>query len=245
MQNRAYFVLSRAAMYLYTDTMSQIHQSRYSDHPYIDRVWRTENIEDGVYLATPDGSWDIIVLIQADDSKGVMLTGQATESAYVPYTAGTSAVVISFAAGAYLPQYPGKKMLNLVEMLDCPDESHFILAGKVFEIPTFTSAELLVDAMLQEEVLKMDEVVASILTGDPKALSDRATQRHFSKVTGLTRKSLEQIRRAQEAVRQLQTGKKPIDVAMETGFADQAHLSKSLKKIMHKKPSDIDEIHKL
>lgn len=230
---------------MYTGDMSQIHKSRYSDNSFIDRVWSTRNIEDGTYLATPDGSWDIIVLIQPDTSRGVMLTGQATEPMSVPYTAGTSSVVVSFAAGAYLPEYPGKKMLNLVEMLDCPDQDHFSLAGKLFEIPTFETAETLVDAMARAGILRMDDVVASILHGDPKALSDRAKQRHFSDVTGLTRKSLDQIRRAQEAVRQLQTGKRAIDVAMETGFADQAHLSKSLKKIMHKKPSDVDEIHKL
>lgn len=225
--------------------MSQIHQSRYSDSVFIDRVWTSQNIADGVYLATPDGSWDIIVLIQPGKPRGVMLTGQATEPANVPYAAGTSSTVVSFAAGAYLPGYPGKKMLNLVEMLECPDENHFILDGKVFEIPTFESAEVLVDAMAREGVLKMDDVVASILNGDSRALSNRAKQRHFLAVTGLTRKSLEQIRRAQEAVRQLQTGKKPIDVAVETGFADQSHLAKSLKKIMHKKPSDVDEIHKV
>lgn len=225
--------------------MSQIHQSRYSNNAFIDRVWASQNVADGVYLATPDGSWDIIVLIQPGKPRGVMLTGQATEPANVPYAAGTSSIVISFAAGAYLPGYSGKKMLNLIEMLECPDENHFSLDDKVFEIPTFESAEILIDAMARQGVLKMDNVVASILNGDTKALSDRVRQRHFLNVTGLTRKSLEQIRRAQEAVRQLQTGKKPIDVAMETGFADQAHLAKSLKKIMHKKPSDVDEIHKI
>lgn len=225
--------------------MSQTHQSRFSEHPFIDRVWQSHNVSDGIYLATPDGSWDIIVLISPGKPRSIMLTGQATEPMNVPYQAGTSSVVISLAAGAYLPSYPGKKMRDLVEMLSCPDEDHFELAGKEFVIPVYDAAEQLVEAMIGQGVLKMDDVVASILNGDPKALSDRAKQRHFSDVTGLTRKSLEQIRRAQEAVRQLQDGVRPVDVAMTTGFADQAHLSKSLKKIMHRKPSGVDEIHKL
>lgn len=225
--------------------MSQIHRHRPSNSPYIDRVWSTQNVTDGTYLATPDGSWDIIVLIQSDGSRGVMLTGQATEPMDVPYQAGTSSVVVSFAAGTFLPAYPGKKMLNLVQMLPCPDAQHFILAGKTFAIPTFETAEELAEAMVAQGVLTVDSVVAAILQGDTKALSDRVKQRHFLEVTGLTRKSLEQIRRAQEAVRQLQTGKRPVDVAMDVGFADQAHLSKSLKKIMRKNPSNVDEIHKL
>ncbi|MGF7229637.1 MAG: helix-turn-helix domain-containing protein [Candidatus Saccharibacteria bacterium] len=225
--------------------MSQMHHHRLSNNPYIDRVWATQNVTDGIYLATPDGSWDIIVLIQADGSRGVMLAGQATEPMNVPYQADTSSVVISFAAGTFLPAYPGKRMLNLAQMLPCPDANHFTLAGATFAIPTFETAEELAEAMVDQGLLKVDAVVAAILQGDTKALSDRVKQRHFLEVTGLTRKSLEQIRRAQEAVRQLQAGKRPVDVAMDAGFADQAHLSKSLRKIMHKKPSDVNEIHKL
>lgn len=225
--------------------MSQIHRRRSSDSPYIDTIWATQNISDGIYSATPDGSWDIIVLIQPDGSRSVMLAGQATEPVDVPYNGGTSSVVISFAAGAFLPAYPGKKMLNLTELLPCPDADHFSLAGHVFAIPTFETAEALVRTMVEQGVLRMDAVVAAILSGDTKALSDRVKQRHFLAVTGLTRKSLEQIHRAQEAVRQLQAGKKPIDVAADAGFSDQAHLAKSLKKIMHKNPSNVDTIHKL
>lgn len=225
--------------------MSQIHRRRSSDSPYIDTIWATQNISDGIYSATPDGSWDIIVLIQPDGSRSVMLAGQATEPVDVPYNGGTSSVVISFAAGAFLPAYPGKKMLNLTELLPCPDADHFSLAGHVFDIPTFETAEALVRTMVEQGVLRMDAVVAAILSGDTKALSDRVKQRHFLAVTGLTRKSLEQIHRAQEAVRQLQAGKKPIDVAADAGFSDQAHLAKSLKKIMHKNPSNVDTIHKL
>ena len=225
--------------------MSQIHRRRSSDSPYIDTVWATQNISDGIYSATPDGSWDIIVLIQPDGSRSVMLAGQATEPVDVPYNGGTSSVVISFAAGAFLPAYPGKKMLNLTELLPCPDADYFSLAGHVFAIPTFETAEALARTMVEQGVLRMDAVVAAILSGDTKALSDRVKQRHFLAVTGLTRKSLEQIHRAQEAVRQLQAGKKPIDVAADAGFSDQAHLAKSLKKIMHKNPSNVDTIHKL
>ncbi|HJP96137.1 MAG TPA: AraC family transcriptional regulator [Candidatus Saccharimonadales bacterium] len=225
--------------------MTQVHRFRESSSPYIDRVWRSHNVTDGTYRATPDGSWDIIVLIQQDGSRSVMLAGQATEPMDVPYTAGTSSVVISFAAGAYLPSYSGKKMLNLAEMLPNSGPDHFVLAGKTFATPTFDTAEKLVASMLAEGLLKMDDVVASILNGNTKALSDRAKQRHFLDVTGLTRKSLEQIQRAQEAVRQLQSGKKPIEVAADAGFTDQAHLAKSLKKIMRSKPSDVNNIHKI
>jgi methylphosphotriester-DNA--protein-cysteine methyltransferase len=94
-------------------------------------------------------------------------------------------------------------------------------------------------------LLKYDEVVGGKLDGASKAMSERNIQRHFMQTTGLSEKYLAQIRRAQDAIRQLQQGKKPSDVAAEAGYSDQPHLAKSLKKIMDRKPSDVDEIHKI
>lgn len=81
--------------------MSQIHHSRYSKHPFIDRVWQSKNLTDGTYLATPDGSWDLIVMIEPGKARRVMLAGQFTEPMDVPYRAGTGSVVA--AIGRRLP----------------------------------------------------------------------------------------------------------------------------------------------
>ena len=225
--------------------MTQKHKSRESESPYVDTVWRSHNLTDGTYLATPDGSWDLIVLIGQDGARQMMLAGQATKSSYVPYQAGTGSIVISFTAGAYMPHLPGDAMLDLVEILPNFDDDHFMLAGHTYEFPTFENAEELVARLVQTGVLKHDGVVDSALKGSPKAMSPRATQRHFAHATGLTQKYLEQIKRAQQAVVLLQQGKKPIEAAQDAGYADQPHMSKSLKKIMDSTPSNVDDIHKL
>ena len=174
-----------------------------------------------------------------------MLAGQATKSAYVPYNKGSDSVVISFAAGVYMPQLSGDKMLDLAELLPMSDDEHFELAGELFAVPTYETAEQLVEELAAKHIIKIDEVVAAVLAGTPKALSDRAMQRHFHKVTGMSKKGLEQIHRAQEAVRILQAGKAPREAAADAGYADQAHMAKSLKKLMDSKPSDTKHIHKL
>jgi len=225
--------------------VTQQHIQRASPSPYIDRVWRTFNLEDGVYLATPDGCWDLIFYTSADGSRGAMLAGQATKSAYVPYNKGSDSVVISFAAGVYMPQLSGDKMLDLAELLPMSDDEHFGLAGELFAVPTYETAEQLVEELAAKHIIKIDEVVAAVLAGTPKALSDRVMQRHFHKVTGMSKKGLEQIHRAQEAVRILQAGKPPREAAADAGYADQAHMAKSLKKLMDSKPSDTKHIHKL
>ncbi len=225
--------------------MSQIHKSRDSEHPLIETVWQTKNTADGVYQATPDASWDLIVLIAADGSKQMMITGQATRPMQVPYQKGTGSVVISFVAGAYMPHYPAENLLDQVEMLPNFDADHFSMAGHTFPFPTFENAEDLVEQMIKLHILKYDEIVGGILTEDPKAISERAQQRHFKKSTGLSQKYLEQIKQAQSAVSLLQQGKKPVDVAHDTGYSDQSHMAKSLKKIMDTKPSKVQHIHKL
>lgn len=225
--------------------MSQIHQSRKSENPYIDTIWQSTNVSDGVYLATPDGSWDLIVMIDSKGSKRMMMTGQATHPMSVPYTAGSGSVVISFAAGVYMPLYPARQLVDSFKMLPNSDSQHFTIAGNTFPFPTFENAEELVEAMIDLKLLRQDGVVMGELGNNPKALSERAKQRRFVHTTGVTSKYIHQIKRAQEAVKLMKQGKKPIDAAAESGFVDQPHMAKSLRKIMDSKPSQIDEIHKL
>lgn len=225
--------------------MTQIHTSRTSTHPLIDRVWETKNIEDGVYLATPDGAWDLIVMIQADGSKSMAIAGQATKSVHVPYQAGSGGVVVSFAPNAYLPHTPGEKLLDAMEFLPNTDEGHFEYQGHTFAFPTFENAEEIVNEMIIKGLIASDELIRSLRDGTPRAASTRAFQRHFLKATGLTQKQFQQIKRAQEAVTLLKEGKRPIEVAADAGYSDQPHLAKSLKKIMESKPSSVDHIHKL
>jgi len=225
--------------------MSQIHERRASPSPYIDTVWHSRNTSDGTYLATPDGAWDLIVLIQADGSRSAMLAGQATKTATVPYQAGTSSVVISFVAGAYLTCLSAETLVDRVEFLPNVDAEHFRLAGQNFAFPSFEAAETLVDSLVRAGLLAYDDIVQQLLGGNGRAMSTRAQQRHIARVTGMTRKTLEQIRRAQVAVRMLQQGSRPADVAADTGYSDQSHLTKSLKRLMSATPSDVDDIHKL
>jgi methylphosphotriester-DNA--protein-cysteine methyltransferase len=144
-----------------------------------------------------------------------------------------------------MSQLPGEKLLDKVEVLPNADDNHFVLFGHSLPFPTFDTAEQLVEEMIRLGLLKDNEIVSSVLQGSPKAKSKRAVQRHFIRTTGTTSKQLQQISRAQQAVRLLKQGEKPADAAANAGFTDQSHLSRSLKKIMDSAPSDVDDIHKL
>jgi hypothetical protein len=221
--------------------MTQIHKSRKSTHPLIKTVWQSKNITDGTYLATPDRSWDLIAMTHQDGRRQMMLTGQATKPTYVPYEAGTSSVVISFTPSAYLPSHPGTSLVDSFEFLPTVDEDHFRLAEYTFAFPSFNTAEELVEQMVEKGILKSDPVIDGTL----QAHSDRTKQRHYTETTGMSRKSLEQIERAQQAVILLQKGRRPADAAVDSGYSDQPHLTKSLKKIMGISPTNPDDVHKL
>jgi hypothetical protein len=224
--------------------MTQKHTQRASSHPWIDTVWQTVCLEDGIYKATPDGSWDLILSVSPEGVPMVFLSGQATEPVEVPYLAGEHSVVISFAAHVFLATEGEARTGAAVRFLPVSGEQ-FELDGASLPLPTFESAEALVDAMISAGLLKSDDVVAKAFSDNPKAASKRSVQLHFKRTTGITQKDFQMIRRAQEAVRRLKRGETPAAVAVDLGYSDQSHMIKSIKSIMGHLPSDLAPVHKL
>jgi AraC-like DNA-binding protein len=224
--------------------MVQKHTHRPSLHPWIDTVWQTLCLTEGVYKATPDGSWDLIRSIAPDGKSVVFLSGQATEPVEVPYREGESSVVISFAAHVYLAGDREVRTGAAVRLLEAKGEG-FLLDGVAFPLPTFLNAESLVDGMIGAGLLLSDDIVAKAFTAKPRAASRRSVQLHFRKTTGITQKDFQLIRRAQEAVRRLKDGETAAAVAIDLGYTDQPHMIKSIKKIMGALPSNLDAVHKI
>lgn len=68
-------------------------------------------------------------------------------------------------------------------------------------------------------------------------VSRRSNQRYYRQTVGLSRRQSEQIKRAEQAASLLRTGMSPAEVAAEAGYADQAHLTRSLKKFLGRTPA--------
>jgi methylphosphotriester-DNA--protein-cysteine methyltransferase len=92
---------------------------------------------------------------------------------------------------------------------------------------------------VREGLLVRDPIVAAVSQGQPHALSPRSIQRRFLRATGLTRGSLRQIERARYATMLLQHGVSILDTVAQAGYADQAHLTRSLKCFIGKTPTQI------
>jgi len=224
--------------------MTQKHTHRSSPHPWIDRVWQTVCLEDGVYKATPDGSWDLILSVSPDGQPTIFLSGQATEPVEVPYLAGEHSVVISFAAHVHLTTDKEVRTGAAIRLLPVEGEV-FRLDGVELPLPTFGNAEQLTEMMVAANLLQSNGLVAKAFTEKPRAASRRSVQQHFKKTTGITQKDFQLIRRAQEAVRRLKLGDTSASVAADLGYTDQSHMIKSIKKIMGRLPSNLDLVHKI
>jgi AraC-like DNA-binding protein len=70
-------------------------------------------------------------------------------------------------------------------------------------------------------------------------MSLRTIQRRFLHATGLTRGTFEQIERARQAVTFLEQGLSIADAVYQVGYADQPHLTRSLKRFIGQTPAQI------
>ncbi len=122
-------------------------------------------------------------------------------------------------------------MVDTTEALTMPTGESFLLAGDEWPMPTFESADDFVAELERRELLGDDPVVMAALRGDDPGLNRRSVQRHVSRVTGLRANQIRQIVRARTASERLQRGESILDVAHDLGYADQAHLTRDLRRM--------------
>jgi len=88
-------------------------------------------------------------------------------------------------------------------------------------------------------LLTFDPVVGAIARGEDSALSPRAVQYRFLLSTGLSHRTIRQIERARYAASLLKQGWSILDTAFEAGYADQPHLTRSLRHFIGLTPTEV------
>jgi methylphosphotriester-DNA--protein-cysteine methyltransferase len=119
----------------------------------------------------------------------------------------------------------------------------FWLRGSVWQFPDYENADTFVDRLVRADLLIRDPIVEAVLQNQPQALSPRSIQRRFVQATGLTHGAIRQIERARYATTLLQQGTSILDTVELAGYADQAHLTRSLKRFSGKTPAQIVRRH--
>ncbi len=206
------------------------YEEKQSSSRFVDVVWRTHDTTDGTYLAAADACWDMIFIRSASETR-VLLSGPSSKITPVPYQAGNRNVGIRFVRGTFLTHVPATVMVDTTVALPLDDEGNFLLAGHGWPVPTYETVDAFIASLEDRGLLSDDPLVLAALHGDAPTASARSVQRHFLQVTGLTANRIRQIVRARSAAAMLQEGQSILDVTHELGYADQAHMTRDLKRL--------------
>lgn len=217
--------------------MDDILKFRSSESPHVKAItlWTIGSKNESV--ACPDGCWDIVVY-KKDGHTTILLTGQTTQAVQLPFSPGDEILTISFKASSFLSCFPATALVDQGEILPKAG-NRFQLASESLEIPTFENADDFVKALHKRDILQYDEIVEAQLNNQPIDYSLRSIQRRFLRTTGMSPNNFYQIRRARQAAELLQKGNPSIQVAFEMEYSDQAHMSRTLKHILGKTPSEL------
>jgi AraC-like DNA-binding protein len=89
------------------------------------------------------------------------------------------------------------------------------------------------------DLLVFDPIAAAALDGGEVDHSERSVQRRVARATGLSRRLIAQIERAEAAAAMLMNGSSIGDVVSDLRYADQAHLTRSVRRFIGQTPSEI------
>jgi hypothetical protein len=214
-------------------------EERPSDSSFVERIWRTQSERAGDFLSVAASHWEMVVSRYHGETT-VTVRGPETKPTPLHVTlVGGEFFGIIFKLGTVLPYLPASALVD--GDVDLPDASSksFWLNGSAWEFPGYDNADTFVNRLVREDLLVRDPIVESVLRGEPQELSLRSVQRHFLQATGLTQGSIRQIERARRATILLQQGISIPDTVDQAGYADQAHLTRSLKHFIGKTPAQI------
>lgn len=223
--------------------MSVIYEERLSDSPFVECIWRSRSESDEQLMSSADGRWDMVVMRQGGQAN-LSLWGPMSKAAPISYAAGLECIGMRFKLGTFMPALPLGNLLEVGTNLPGASSQSFWLHSATWQFPDFENADTFVDRLVHDGLLVHDEIVDAVLQERPPSLSIRSVRRRFSQATGLPQVYIRQIERARRAVALLQQGVSISDTVYETGYADQPHLTRSLKHFIGQTPARIARMNR-
>jgi AraC-type DNA-binding domain-containing proteins len=200
--------------------MAITYEEKLSQSPLVAFVFQTEDLIDGVYIASADARWDIIFSKCPDGNQRVLLCGPSFETRQVPCSPGYKPVGICYRPWAIFAGVPITTMLNETKLSPMLSPDTFIMQGKTWKMPTYENIDQFVAEQENRGLLEADPIIRDILENKPVDMSLRSVQRHFVKTIGMSPRRVRQINSARKAVQLLQQGNTLSEVAYELDYAD-------------------------
>ncbi len=218
--------------------MSAIFEGRPSDSPYVEIIWRGRVERDYSPVCPADMRWNLL-FTKYQGQVRVSVEGPTTQFVPKDQFEGSEFLVIKFKLGVFMPDLPVESLVNTDTILPEAASHSFWLKGSAWQLPDFDNVETFVNRLVRESLLVREPVVDSVLEDQPIWMSSRTVRRRFLHATGITHKTIQQIERAQQAATLLGRGVPILDAAYELGYADQPHLTRSLRRFYGQTPAQI------
>lgn len=224
-----------------------IFEERPSESSFVETIWRTQSENADSFISCAVSHWEIVVTRQ-DGKTALTLRGPETQATLAPCPANAEFFGIQFKLGTFMPHLPVSSLVDNAITLPAATSQSFWLNHSAWQFPNFDDADIFVDKLVREGLLVREAVVDTVLRGQrqgrlaqstPPKESLRSIQRHFIQATGLTHRTIQQIERAQQAADLLEQGVSILDTVDQIGYADQSHLTRSLKRFIGQTPAQI------
>jgi AraC-like DNA-binding protein len=206
--------------------------------PMIEQAWLTVSEPAELFISMAQSHWEMVVTRQAGTAL-LTVRGPETRATTAPIPADAEFFGIQFGFGTFLPDLPPGRLVDGSVTLPAATKRSFWLEGSKWELPGPDDADVFVERLVRAGLLVHDPVVSAALQGEVGGLSRRSVERRVSRATGLTLGAIRQIQRAGQAVELLARGVSPLEVVQQAGYADQSHLTRSLKRFVGQTPSRI------
>lgn len=218
--------------------MNLIIAERLSDSPFVERIWRTQSEKGGFFTSIALSHWELVVWRQFGKIN-LTMRGPETKATTAPVPEDAEFFGIIFKHGAFMPHLPiGALVDNQVSLPEATNQS-FWLNSSTWELPNFENADTFVQRLVRAGVLAREPVVDAVLRGQSADMSLRSMQRRLVRATGLTHTAIRQIERARRATILLKEGVSILDTVHQLGYADQSHLTRALKHLIGRTPSQL------
>lgn len=213
-------------------------EERSSGSPLVTTTWHTRSEPEESFISVAVSHWEMVVTWQAA-AAWLTVRGPETKATTAPIPRDAEFFGIQFSLGTFMPRLHLRQLVDRSLMLPQASSTSFWLDGSAWELPGPDNADVFVDRLVRAGLLVRDPVASAAVQDDVEGLSTRSVERRVARATGLTRGAIRQIRRAEWAVELLGRGVPALDVARQAGYADQPHLTRSLKRFVGQTPSQI------
>ncbi len=219
-------------------------EERFSDSPYVERIWRSQTGEAGTFTSIATSHSSMVIWEEAGEIH-ISVCGPETVATTAPVPEDSPSFGVIFKLGVSLPHFPPSRLIDRQITLPRAGSRSFWLKGSAWQFPTYENLDTFIARLVRDDLLGHEPLVAATLIGTVPEISTRTLQRRFLRATGITPTVIHQIERARYATLLLKRGMPILDVIAETGYYDQPHMTRLLKRYIGQTPARIaDETHR-